>query len=310
MSTKQIPTQEEVAGYMTSLSNWGRWGADDELGTLNLITPEKRAQAGGLVKEGISVTCSRPIVVENTPDVASIPPLHYMMKTGETPPATGPESNTDFIGLAYHGYTITHIDSLCHIYSDGKLYNGKPASAVNVQEKATVCGIDNVQNGVVTRGVLLDIAQLRGKEWLEPGDAVFPEDLEAAERSQGVRVEEGDALVLRYGWYKRRQHVGPPTSDSRPGLQASTLPWLRERGVSIIVADASQDVSPHGYPHRIGPIHLVGIVAMGLWLIDAANCEELVQVCRQLNRWEFMFMVAPLRFINATGSPVNPLAIF
>ncbi len=311
MTTKRIPTEEEVLGYMTSLSNWGRWGPDDELGTLNLITPQKRAQAAALVREGISVTCSRLIVPEIAPDVTSIPPLHYMINTGESAPSRGPGGSSDFIGLSFHGLTITHLDSLCHQFWDGKMYNGKPASLVNVQQKATVGAIDKAQDGVVTRGVLLDITQVRGKEWLEAGEGVFTDDLEAAEESQGVHVEEGDALVLRLGWYKKRQQLGPSQSHpGRPGLHAETLPWLRERGVSIIVADASQDMDPSGYS-RIGlPIHRVGIVAMGLWLIDAANCEELVQVCRQLNRWEFMFMVAPLRFKNATGSPVNPLAIF
>ncbi len=133
--------------------------------------------------------------------------------------------------------------------------------------------------------------------------------MEAAEAAQGVRVEEGDALLLRLGWYKRRQELGPPASG-RPGLHAETLPWLRERGVSIIVADASQDADPSGYPELGLPVHRVGIVAMGLWLIDAANFEELARVCNDLNRWEFMFIVAPLRFHNATGSPVNPLAVF
>ena len=309
MTTRQVPTEEEVLGYMTSLSNWGRWGQDDELGTLNLITPEKRAQAGRLVKEGISVTCSRLIVPEIAPDVVSIPPLHYMINTGESAPSSGPGGSSDFIGLSYHGYTITHLDSLCHQFWDGKMYNGKSASLVNAQQKATAGHIDRAQDGVVTRGVLLDIARLKGKEWLEEGEAVFPDDLEAAEHAQGVRVEEGDALLVRLGWYKKREQT-PTPAPGRPGLHAATLPWLHERGVSIILADASQDVDPSGYSKVPLPVHRVGIVAMGLWLIDAANCEEVVKVCQRLGRWEFMFVVAPLRFHNATGSPINPLAIF
>ena len=294
---------------MDSLSNWGRWGSDDELGTLNLITPEKRAQAGSLVREGVSVTCSRLIVPEIAPDVTSIPPLHYMIRTGEAAPATGPHGSSDFIGLSFHGLTITHLDSLCHQFWDGKMYNGKPASLVTAEHKATVGAVDQAQNGVVTRGVLLDITKVKGKDWLEAGEGVFTEDLEAAEEAQGVHVEEGDALLLRLGWYKRRQEVGPPASG-RPGLHAETLPWLHRRGVSIIAADASQDMDPSGYPTLGLPVHRVGIVAMGLWLIDAANFEGVAETCRRLNRWEFMFMVAPLRFKNATGSPVNPLAVF
>ena len=118
-----IPTEEDVLGWMTALSNWGRWGPEDELGTLNLITPEKRVQAGRLVREGISVTCSRLIVPEIAADVTSIPPLHYMMNTGEAAPRRGPGGASDFIGLAFHGLTITHLDSLCHQFWDGQMYN-------------------------------------------------------------------------------------------------------------------------------------------------------------------------------------------
>ncbi len=213
MTTRNIPTEAEVLEYMTSLSNWGRWGADDQLGTLNLVTSEKRAQAASLVKEGLSVTCSRLIVPEGAPDVTSIPPLHYMINTGESAPASGPGGSSDFIGLSFHGLTITHLDSLCHQFWDGKMYNGKSASMVTAQQKATVGNIDQVQNGVVTRGVLLDIAKVKGKGWLEAGEPVFTEDLEAAEAAQGVKVGEGDALCVRLGWYKRRQEVGPPTAE-------------------------------------------------------------------------------------------------
>ena len=310
MVARHIPTEEEVIGYMTSLSNWGRWGPDDELGTINLITPAKMAQAGRLVKEGISVSCSRPIVPEAASDKLPFPPLHFMQWTGESAPSSGSGASQDFIGFSTHGAAITHLDSLCHVFWDAKMYNGKSASLVTAREKATVGGVHIAGDGLVTRGVLLDIAQVRGKEWLDPGDAVFLEDLEAAEKAQGVRVEPGDALLLRWGWYKRRERLGPPTSLARPGLHAATLPWLHQRGVALLVADASQDVDPSGYSQARNPIHAVGIVAMGLWLIDAANCEELASTCNRLNRWEFMFMVAPLRFHNATGSPVNPLAVF
>ena len=309
MTTTNIPTEEEVLGWMTSLSNWGRWGPDDELGTLNLITPEKVAQAGRLVKEGISVTCARLIVPEGAADVTSIPPLHWMVRTGESAPANGGGGASDFFGFSFHGLTITHLDALCHQFWDGKMYNGKDASLVTADAKATAGHIDRAQNGFVTKGVMLDITKVKGKEWLDPGEPVFTADLEAAEAAQGVRVEEGDALMLRLGWYKRRLELGPPEAG-RPGLHAETIPWLHERGVSILAGDASQDMDPAGYPNLGLPVHRVGIVAMGLWLIDAANCEELAAVCERLGRYDFMFVVAPLRFKNATGSPVNPLAVF
>ena len=309
MTTTKIPTEEEVLGWMNSLSNWGRWGPDDELGTLNLVTPEKVAQAGRLVREGITVTCARLIVPEGAADVTSIPPLHWMVRTGESAPANGGGGASDFFGFSFHGLTITHLDALCHQFWDGKMYNGKDAALVTADQKATAGHIDRAQNGFVTKGVMLDITKVKGKQWLDPGEPVFTEDLEAAEAAQGVRVEEGDALMLRLGWYKRRLELGPPEAG-RPGLHAETIPWLHERGVSILAGDASQDMDPAGYPNLGLPVHRVGIVAMGLWLIDAANCEELAKVCERLNRYDFMFVVAPLRFKNATGSPVNPLAVF
>ena len=189
------------------------------------------------------------------------------------------------------------------------MYNGRPASDVSSDTKANSLDIDNAQNGIVTRGVLLDIAKVKGKPWLEAGEGVFTEDLEAAEEAQGVRVEEGDALMLRLGWYKRRLELGPPQSG-RPGLHAETIPWLRERGVSLVGGDASQDVEPSGYPNIGLPLHQVGIVGMGLWLIDAGNCEELVQVCERLGRWEFMFNVAPLRFPERHRLPGQPPSDF
>ena len=309
MATRNIPSEGEVIGWMDSLSNWGRWGKDDQMGTLNLITYAKRTQAAALVIEGISVSCSRLIVPEIASDVTTIPPLHYMIRAGDTVPKQGGGGTSDFLGFSYHGLTISHLDALCHQAWNGKLYNGFDPADVGSETKATVLNIDTAKDGIITRGVMLDIAKVRGVDWLEAGEGVFTEDLEAAEKAQGVRLEEGDALMLRLGWYKRRLEKGAPESG-RPGLHAETLPWLRERGISIVAGDASQDADPSGYPGIGLPIHRVGIVGMGLWLIDAGNCEELAEVCQRLNRYDFMFIVAPLRFKNATGSPTNPLAVF
>ena len=195
MTTPTIPTEQEVLGWFDSLSNWGRWGDDDELGTLNLITDAKRKQAAGLVSEGITVTCSRLLVPEIAPDVTSIPPLHYMVNTGETAPSEGGGGSSDFLGVSYHGLTITHLDSLCHQFWNGKMYNGKAASLVTSAEKATVGAIDNAKNGVITRGVLLDIAAVKGKDWLDAGEPVFTADLEAAEEAQGVQRYRGRRAV-------------------------------------------------------------------------------------------------------------------
>ena len=311
MADRHIPTEDEVLSWMQKYSNWGRWGPDDEQGTLNLITPAKRAQAASLVREGISVSASRPIIPELTTDMIGTPPLHYMINSGDASPDKGPGGASDFLGMAFHGYTITHLDSLCHMFWDGKMYNGKPASSVGVQKKATAGGVENAKDGVITRGVLLDIAALKGKEWLDAGEGVFPDELEAAEEAAGVKVEEGDCLMVRTGWFKKRMVEGPHHNTDRPGLHAACIPYLYERGVSILHADAAQDVGPTpGYPITGLPIHRVGIPHMGLWLIDCGNCEEVAEVANRLNRYEFMFIMAPLRFNGATGSPINPLAVF
>lgn len=303
----RVPDEAEVLGYFKRLSNWGRWGPDDELGTLNLITPDKRRQAAGLVRHGISIGCARPIVKERGAVDVSNPPLHFMMQSGETP---GTPHVSDFIGMVFHGTTITHIDTLGHYFWNGRMYNDRPTSLITTSEGATVCSVETMKDGIVTRGVLLDIARLRGKPYLEAGEGVFPEDLEAAEAAQGVRVTEGDALLLRTGWPKCREERGPTAMlAGRPGLHAATLPWLRERGVAVIAADASEDAVPSGYEQVDRPVHAVGLQSMGLCMLDACQYEDLAPACEQRGRWECMFIVAPLRFRNATGSPTTPLAV-
>jgi kynurenine formamidase len=301
-----VPTEQEVLGYFSELSNWTRWGADDELGTLNLISPEKRQQAASLVRDGISIGCARPIIAgAPAPDVHN-PPLLHMLQSGESRP---PVWAIDWIGMVFHGTTISHIDTLGHAFWNGRLYNGRSSELITTQHGSSVCSVETMKDGIVTRGVLLDITRLRGKRYLDPGEPVLVEDLEAAERSQGVEIGEGDALLLRTGWSLRREEEGPETTGERPGLHAATLPWLHRRGVAVIAADASQDVVPSGYTNVARPVHSVGLVAMGLCMLDACQFEDLVRECEARGRWECMFIVAPLRFRNATGSPTTPLAV-
>ena len=303
-----IPTEEEVLGYIDRLSNWGRWGPDDQLGTLNLLTSDKTARAAALVREGRTVSCARPILFEPAPDVR-MAPLHFMIGSGEDADHPGSAGSSDFFGIAYHGFTVTHVDSICHAFWNGKMYNGHPASLVTTREGAQAESIELLHNGVIGRGVLLDIARLRGVDWMEPGQGVMPEDVEAAEQAAGIRVEEGDILLIRTGNYKRRLTLGP-TGDGGPGPQAALLPWLHQRGVALLGSDTPNDPWPREYPNIGLPIHHIGIVAMGLWLLDNANLEELAQTCSELNRWEFLLSIGTLRIHNGTGSPVNPIAVF
>jgi kynurenine formamidase len=310
------PTERDVIAMMDSLSNWGRWGADDQLGTLNFITPAQRVRAARLVRDGVSVSCSRPISSDITADT-SFQPLRFMVDSGEGRDTATPERQlerrgaSEFIGMVFHGYTITHVDTPAHYFWKGKLYNNRSCNLVTSREGAQVESVDLLKDGVVSRGVLLDIAALRGR-WLESGEGVMPEDLDAAEKAAGVRVEAGDVVLVRTGYYGRRLKEGArhPLKDGSPALHVASMPWLRERGVAMLGTDTHNDISPLPYPGMGNAVHVVGLVAMGLWLIDNANLEEVAAACAARKRWEFMLAIAPLVLKNTTGSPVNPIAIF
>jgi kynurenine formamidase len=302
-----IPTEVEVLGYFDKLSNWGRWGRDDELGTLNLITPQKRLEAIGTVRDGLTIGCAWPIVKENPVVDVQYPPQHFMVQSGEAP---GSIAALDFIGMVFHGHTITHVDALSHQFWSGRLYNDRASTTVTTEQGASTCSVEAMKDGIITRGVLLDIAGLKNKSSLDAGEGIYPEDLEVTERTQGVLVNEGDALLVRTGWLARRFQQGPyPKPPARPGLHAASLPWLHERGVAVIAADAAHDVVPSDYEKVPLPVHMVGMVMMGLCLIDGCQFDDLLAECKSRDRWEFLFVVAPLRLRNATGSPVTPLAV-
>jgi kynurenine formamidase len=312
----EIPSETQVLEWMTSLSNWGRWGDDDQLGCLNLIEPAKRKQAAALVRDGITVSCSRPIVTGSAPDVTH-PVQRFMVDSGEGRDTDPPERRlvrrgaAEYIGMVFHGQTITHVDALSHYSWDGLMYNGKPASLVTSREGAQVNSVEPAGDGIVTRGVLLDIPRVRGVSWLDPNDSVMPVDLEDAERLHGVRVEEGDILLVRTGNYRRRLEMGP-ASNSEPATacQVACAPWFKERGVAMLGTDTSNDVRPSQYASVGSPLHTMCLVTLGLWLIDNANLEQLAEACRQRERYQFLLTLAPLRLRNVTGSPVNPIALF
>ena len=312
-----IPTEEQVLDYFKSFSNWGRWGEEDQLGTLNFLTPEKTKRAIGLVREGVTLSCARTIRYDPAPDVP-FPPLHYMIDSGEgwasgdkvtSRPTQG---STDFFGLVFHGHSITHMDSLAHIFWEGKAYNGRPAHLVSTNLGATIESIELMKDSVVTRGVLVDVPMIRGVDWVERGEGVMPEDIEAAEGQCGFRVEEGDVLLVRTGQLKRRNVEGPvnPNVAGSTACQAACLRLFHQRGIAVIGSDTGNDVIPRQYDRVHNPIHQVGIVSMGLWILDNANLEELAQACQERNRWEFLISISPLRMYNGTGSPVNPVVVF
>jgi kynurenine formamidase len=191
------------------------------------------------------------------------------------------------------------------------MYNGRSCNLVTSREGAQVEAVDLLKDGVVSRGVLLDVAALKGR-WLTSGEGVMPEDLDAAEKAAGVHVEPGDILLIRTGYYGRRRAEGPrsPLKDGSPAAHVACMPWFRERGIAMLGTDTHNDISPLPYPNIGNAVHVLGLVAMGLWLIDNGNLEELAQACAARRRWEFMLTIAPLVLQNVTGSPVNPIAVF
>ena len=316
MVQANIPTEEEVLGYFKSLSNWGRWGAEDQLGAPNLITPAVTKRAVGLVEDGLRISMSRTVSFEPTADAPS-PPVHFMVESGEGW-ATGDKVSSrafaaasDYFGMIFHGVTVTHVDSLAHFFWEGKTYNGFPAHLVSTSMGATFGSVEEAKTGMITRGVLVDVPMIRDIDWVERGEGVTKDDILAAEERCGFKVEEGDILLVRTGQLHRRSVEGPVDRGSgSTACQASCLPLFHERGIAMLGSDTGNDVSPPQYEKVPSPIHQVGITAMGVWILDNADLEEVAQECRQRNRWEFMVSIGPLRLHNTTGSPVNPIAVF
>jgi kynurenine formamidase len=311
-----IPSEEQVVEWLTSLSNWGRWGEEDQAGCLNLITAEKRKQAAALIHAGTTVSRARPITTEITPDV-TYQVQRYMVDSGEGRDTDPPERRrvrrgaSEFIGMVFHGQTITHIDALSHYSWRGMMYNGKPASLVTSREGAQSHAIDVAADGIASRGVLLDIPAVRGVPWLPPDDPVMPDDLEAAELQAGIRVEAGDILLVRTGNYRKILEQGPvPGTAPSTACQVACTPWFKQRDIAMLGTDTSNDARPSAYPNIPTPLHTVSLVALGLWLIDNANLEQLAAACQQRQRYTFMLCLGPLRLRRVTGSPVNPIALF
>ncbi len=303
-------TPADVKGLFEKLSNWGRWGKEDERGALNFITDKKRAAAAKLVQTGQTVSMALPLATIAAPDNPT-PVTHLMVQAGfdsrEMPlPYAG-----DYFAIAPHGMANTHLDALCHVFWENKMYNGFDASEVG-SHGAKKCAIDVTRTGIISRGVLLDIPRLKKVEWLEPGTAIYPEELDAAEKAQNVRVDEGDVLLVRTGRSARRKSKGgwDPFREGLPGLDASCLPWLHERRIAVLGCDGVSDVVPSGYDGVPLPVHVGTLVAMGIHLIDNADLDAVSAACGASNRFEFMFTMAPLILERGTASPVNPLATF
>ena len=293
--------KQELAALFATCSNAGRWGPDDELGTLNLITPATRRRAARLVTEGLSVSMASDLSVQHSPSTDSL-----TSHTAFSDPAA-PIAVADAVTLQVHGWS-THLDALGHIYTDDVGYNGRRRTEVFTGDGLSANAITALKDGVFTRGVLLDVAASRGLPYLPADHVITRGELEDAEHAAGVTVEAGDALFVHTG-LTARLATEPDAPDHRAGLGIDAVLWLRERDVALFGGDCVE-LLPGPDPDLPLPLHQLGIGAMGLTLLDWPHLDRLLAMCAQLQRRQFLLTVAPLPIVGGTGSPVNPIATF
>jgi len=305
-------TLDQLEIWEKELSNWGRWGPDDQHGTLNLITPEKTVQATRLVTDGVTVSLSHFVTEEVAMDSQTFGPTEQWMTSVD--PATGlPRFALDAISFSLHDGQLSHLDALCHYRTeiDGEfvIFNGYPQNldADGCKDLA----IDRMGPGYVTRGILVDIPLMRGVDYLEPSTPIFVSDLEAWEQFAGVTVSPGDVLLVRGGRWAKRAQEGPwAYGQGGAGLHASVLPWLHDRGVALLVGDAVNDVQPSGVQGIGRPIHQLTQVNLGLPLVDNGYLEDVAREAAQRRRWEFMVSWQIPAVVGGTAAPFNAIATF
>jgi kynurenine formamidase len=298
-------TRETIAEWFEALSNWGRWGKEDELGALNLITAEKRRAAAALVKSGISVSLARNVLKHRVG--VSAPFEHTMIAWGDTPNAEGA---ADIFSVQFHGYTQTHLDALCHIFHGDRMFNGFSKRTVS-QQGADKMSVVSMKDGIVTRGVLMDMPRALGRQYLGAGEAIYPEHLDNWLAATGMKMKSGDALIVRTGRWAREASEGSWDIESgSAGLHASCLPWLRKHDIAVLVSDLASDLMPSQVEGVRMPIHLITIAALGVPIVDNCDLEVLSEQASALGKWEFLFLASPLAVPGGTGSPINPIAIF
>jgi kynurenine formamidase len=310
MRRASSPDLTDIDELVTSVSNWGRWGSDDVLGTLNLIGVEGVKAYARAITLGESFSLARELKPRATPDNPR-PMLHHMLRTGLEASVEGFSSSDDWFGFSFHGFGVTHLDALSHVFWKGRMYNGGWARDGVTLGGSLDHSVVNLAGGALTRGVLFDVPRLLGVPWMNPGDGVTVADLLGCEEVSGTRVGAGDAVVVRTGRDARAaQHgVHEPLGEGNPGLLPECARWLRERDVGLLATDVAADVMvPGGAPHTM-PIHAACLVGMGMPMVDNALLERLADRCAELGRTDFGLAVMPLVLGRGTGSPVNPVAV-
>lgn len=303
--TVEEVSAEQFEAWMEQISNWGRWGEDDELGTLNLVTPAKSKAAAALVQEGVTVSMAHDL--NTVQDELNANPFQHVVTTGEF---GGHQVAGDAYSVQYHGFAHSHIDGLPHFAHKGKLYNGYGFDTIE-PTGATKLGIHNLKDGIITRGVLVDMAWFKGVDYLEPGTVITVDDFKAWEEETGVTVGRGDVLLVRTGRWVRVKEKGVWNFVmAAAGMHASVALWLKERDVALIGCDGVSDVMPSGVEGLANPLHELVLVGLGMRILDNLNLDDVATAAKSRDRWEFMFVGAPLRVVGGTGSPLNPLAVF
>lgn len=301
---------ETFAAWFEQVSNWGRWGNEDQLGTLNFITSEVRKSAAREVTEGFSVSLSR--TLETVAGVDNANPFTLTMSAVGTPVAadSGLQQGhgADRFEIEYHGFVHSHIDALSHIFYNGKMYNGITQQQVT-PDGAMTLSVINYKDGILTRGVLIDLPRFLGEDYLNDSHIIGPAELERWEAASGIRIEPGDAVIVRTGRWLKREKEGPwNLMQGTAGLHPTAAFWLKDRQVSLIGSDSVSDFQPSLVEGAYFPLHELVIAGMGMPILDALDLEAASATAARLGRSRFMLSLAPLAVEGATGSPVNPIA--
>lgn len=305
MTTNQIPTKSEVDAYLKEDRKWGRYGDQGSAGAINLITPQKRLEAVSLARNGRTVSLSRPWAVE--PRAENPRPAQQFLFVMDRPHDAG--AAMDFYGVSYHGTATTHIDALCHVWDSEGMWDGKKPDETLTFNGANYGTVDAWSDGILTRGVLLDVPRHRGTDYVTLDAPVHGWELDEIAAAQGVEILPGDAVMVYSGREKyAADHGGNWAGEmARPGLHASCLRFVRDSDISILGWDM-MDASPNEYDL---PWSVHGVIfAYGVALLDNALLEPLADACAEEGRHEFMLTINPLNVVGGTGSPVNPIAVF
>ena len=305
--TPETPSEVLFEQWFEQVSNHGRWGPDDERGTLNLITPERTREAAESVIAGVAISLSRELKPGEDLNAVESLEVEYTGEAGGGLASFFGDRTT----ILYHGWAYSHLDALAHLASNGAFYNGFPESLAVQAGGSSRLGIENMGDGIVARGVLVDVPWLKDVPYLEPGTPVTLEDISSWEARTGVRIQDGDVVLIRTGREAREAQLGVwSVREETAGPHPEIASLLHARGVAMLGSDVANEIYPSVIPGNGQPMHLLALVSMGMPLFDNLGLEAVAREVRERERWTFLFVASPLQIQHATGSAVNPLAIF